>query len=490
MSTAKINLSIFHTNDMHGRLENIARLSYYARRLRAEAAAEGRHVLFWDAGDAADRREKICSASKGVAFYTLLNAMGYSLQTMGNALALPYGPQVMAAVAERADFPILAANCRDGAGPLAPGLQERVLISVSEECRLGVFGLTAPWGGLYALFGLHFPDFIETARAQVRVLRGEGATAVILLSHLGLEDDRKVAQNVPGIDVIIGGHSHSRLETGEEVNGVLIAQAEHYAQTIGRVDLSCDPATGRIVYRSARLYDVPANTPADPAVSDALALAEQETAEILATPIGRLEAALNLDHFAECGIGNLAADALRARWQADAAIVASGQFHKGLPAGVITLGDLDSACFSSANPAISLVTGAQIRQALERGLDPNLAEYEHSGFRGTPIGIPQVSGLRVEYDSRAATGARVQSVLVNGEPLDPDRVYRLAHTDAETMNEYGCLDGLEGLSTQHEVPTILREVLEDYLFRRSPMPEPPRGRWIAVKTPKTNPTGA
>jgi len=145
-----VHLSIFHTNDMHGRLEAMARLSAFARRLRAEAEAQGRLVFFWDAGDAADRRVRFCSISKGAASSPILNAMGYTLQTMGNAISLPYGPQAMAAVAARANFPILAANCRDGDGPLPEGLQEYALIPLPHDLTMGVIGLTAPWGDLYA----------------------------------------------------------------------------------------------------------------------------------------------------------------------------------------------------------------------------------------------------------------------------------------------------------------------------------------------------
>ena len=145
-----VHLSIFHTNDMHGRLEAMARLSAFARRLRAEAEAQGRRVLLWDAGDAADRRVRFCSISKGAAFSPILNAMGYTLQTMGNAISLPYGPQAMAAVAARANFPVLAANCRDGDGPLPEGLQEYALIPLPRGLTMGVIGLTAPWGDLYA----------------------------------------------------------------------------------------------------------------------------------------------------------------------------------------------------------------------------------------------------------------------------------------------------------------------------------------------------
>jgi len=179
-----IHVSIFHTNDMHGRLDAMARLSAYARRLRAEAESEGRLLFFWDAGDASDRRVRLCSVTKGAAFSPILNAMGYTLQTMGNAISLPYGPQAMADVAERADFPVLAANCRDGRKPMPEGLQEYVLIPLPHGLTMGVIGLTAPWGGMYEIFGLHFPDFLAVARRLVKRLRKQGAAPIVVLSQL------------------------------------------------------------------------------------------------------------------------------------------------------------------------------------------------------------------------------------------------------------------------------------------------------------------
>jgi 5'-nucleotidase len=475
-----IELTIFHTNDMHGRLEAISRLSNFARRLRNAAEQAGQTVFFWDAGDAADRRIQICSVTKGAAFSPILNSMRYNLQTMGNAISLPYGPGAMRNVAARADFPILAANCRDGNGPLPEGLQEQVIIPLPGGLQIGILGLTAPWGGMYDIFGLHFPDFIELAQEMVDKMRSTGVSLVVVLSHLGLEDDRQLAKRVRGIDLIIGAHSHDRLPQGEIHNDVLIVQAGEYAQSIGRVDLSILPKTGEIINRIAILLDVPPDEPPDPSVLQAIALAEAEVERIKAQPLGVLQAELNLDHFAECGIGNLTADALRERLDADVAIIASGQFHHSLSAGTVRFGQLDAACFSSANPCLTVATGRQIIHALERGLDPAINQYQHTGFRGTPIGIPQISGLKIWYDDKAPVGEKVTKVYVSDEPIDPGRTYRLAHTDAETMGEYGYLLLEDGQSTQHEVPTIIREAIEDYLHTHSPVPQPVGGRWNPV----------
>ncbi|MCK5316243.1 MAG: bifunctional metallophosphatase/5'-nucleotidase, partial [Anaerolineales bacterium] len=359
-SNKVINITIFHTNDMHGRLQEIARLSNFARRHRDEVQAEGRRVFFWDAGDAADRRLQLCSITKGAAFSQILNAMGYSLQTMGNAISLPYGPQTMKTVAHRVNFPILAANCRDGDGPLIDGLQEYEIFPITNKVKIGVLGLTAPWGGIYEIFGLHFPDFYELAEKKIQELHQKGASLIVVLSHLGLEDDRRLAETVPGIDLIIGGHSHDRLPTGEVHNGVLIAQAGDYAQFLGRVDLTIDADTSQVLSLTAQLLEVPAGETPDQAVLDAITVAEAEAEDIMSQSIGTLKVELNLDHYTECGIGNLATDGLKERMGADAAIIASGQFHTGLPAGTISLGQLDKACFSSANPGLTEVKGIQI----------------------------------------------------------------------------------------------------------------------------------
>ncbi len=475
--SATLPVTLFHTNDMHGRLEAMARLSTVARRLRAEAAAEGRTAFFWDAGDAADRRERLVSATKGAAFGPILRAMGYTLQAMGNAIALPYGPQAMQAVAARSGFPILAANFRDGDGPLPPGLDECALVPLPGAAPIGVIGLTAPWRGLYEMFGLKLPDVHAVAQRLVAALRAQGAGAIVVLSHLGLSDDRRLAEAVPGIDLIIGAHSHDRLPQGEVHHGVLIAQAGQYAEALGRVDLELEPGRGRVVARSAQVIEVPPDTPPDPAVLRAIAEAEREVEALLAAPIGQLAGALDLDYFAECALGSLAADALRERMGADAALVASGLFHQPLPAGTLTRGGLNAACFATANPGVTPVTGAQLLRALERGLEPALIENRYHGLRGTPVGLPQVSGLVVQAERSGPAGQRVRQVLVDGQPLDPQRVYRLAHTDFETFAEVGYV-ALEDLAASwYEVPTILPEVIGDYVRRHSPVPAPPAGRW-------------
>lgn len=480
MAPDRILLTILHTNDMHSNLEAMSRLSAYAKQLRRQLEAEGRIVLFFDAGDAADRRIQFIGVTKGAAFPRILAAMGCQLQTLGNAISVTYGPQAAGAMAQRAEFPVLAANFNNDNGPLVEGVQPYAIFPLSERARLGVVGLTVHAPDIYKdFFNLDTPHFLDAARKWVEIIKGGGARPVVMLTHLGFREDTQLAESVPGIDVIIGGHSHTELPQGELVNGVLIAQTGDLARCLGRVDLELDAQTGAVLAKSAVLLPVPAETPLDPAFEDAVREAEAEAARVLSRPIAVVQEELELDHFAESAVANLGADVVRERMGAEIGIICSGMFHKGLPAGRITLGQLNECTFSTANPQLSRVRGEQILAALERGLTPESLNNYLKAFRGVPVGWPAVSGLVVEYNLEA--DPRVRRVLVNGQPLEPGRLYTVAHTDAEVTTEifpagYFILEENQLLRT--EVPTILREAIEDYLIKHEPVGRPEGPRWV------------
>jgi 5'-nucleotidase len=480
MSTDTLEVTILHTNDMHSHLEAMSRLSAFARSLRQRLEAQGRQVFYFDAGDAADRRERFCSITKGAAFPRILQAMGCDLHTLGNAISVTYGPQAASQMALRYTIPVLAANFQEADGSLVAGVRATASFRLTKGVRIGVIGLTPDMPDISELFALKISDFQAVARQWLERLRRQGAGPLVALSHLGLENDRKLAQSLPELDLIIGGHSHSTLPDGELVNGVLVAQAGDNARFLGRVDLLVDAGSGEVLKKSAALIEIPEDAPLDPLFEDALAEARQEAAQYLAQPIGELQAALDLDYQAECGINNLAADAVRMRMQAEACLLTGGLFHQGLPVGLVTLGNLDAACFSTANPQLSLVRGSQIRAALELALNPERMASQVKAFRGAPLGLPAISGLQVRCDLHAEDGARLRSVLVDGKPLDENRPYRLAHTDAEVKTSTfpaGMLELESGQVLQVEVPTILPEVIADYLRAYSPVPPPVSGRW-------------
>ncbi|NTV35959.1 MAG: hypothetical protein HGA53_03310, partial [Anaerolineaceae bacterium] len=127
--------------------------------------------------------------------------------------------------------------------------------------------------------------------------------------------------------------------------------------------------------------------------------------------------------------------------------------------------------------------GSQLIAAIEKSLDPELMNSYHKVFRGAPVARPVVSGMTIKYAPDAPHGLRVQEIMVNGQPLDPERTYRVAHTDAEVIED-GAPIGYFKLEDDQilkiEVPTIVREVIEDYMQVHSPTPKPQGGRWIKI----------
>lgn len=449
------SITILHTNDIHARIEGLARIATLVARVRA--GQPGTPALFFDAGDSEDTAVRLSNLTKGAAMHRLLSAAGCDAAAVGNAAPLRYGPEVLASHAAAARYPLLLANVRQPDGAPLPGVQPSLLIAAG-GARLGLIGLTADMEGDYTRwFGLDTPEPLALTRELAAALRQDGADAVIVLSHLGLRADRELAAGVQGLaDIIIGAHSHDLLPNGELVGGVLLAHAGEYAQHLGRVDLAWE---GERLVARASVQPVPDDTPPAPAVLAEAAAAEAEVAEFLSTIIGELADPLDFAPDRECGVGNLLADVLRERMGAEVGLAAVGQAFTGpLPGGPLARLALWDVCASPANPGVAALSGAQLGELVRRGLDPAFAAERPRQLRGQPRGLFHLSGASLR-DGR---------LLVGGQPLDPAREYRVAATDWEFEHYGGYTPREWGLRAEFDMRVIVREAIEAYLAAHRP----------------------
>jgi 5'-nucleotidase len=288
-------LTILHTNDIHGRMDQLARIATLARRIRDQPATRGRDCLLCDSGDVEDPTLLESNMTKGSAVYAVLRAAGYDLAAAGNGAALRYGPQAVKDLALRFGQPLLAANLPDPAtGRLVAGLAPFAILNLA-SARVAVIGMTAPMED-YALFGISPLDPVTVLPSLIAKVRGKGARTVILLSHLGAMDDRELAARAPGLDLILGGHSHTELYPPVMVGRTIIAQAGDRGRFLGRLDLDLQPLTGRLTLRRAELIPVTDDIPGDPVTLGAMqaerravaAMSQQVVAE-LADPLDASE---------------------------------------------------------------------------------------------------------------------------------------------------------------------------------------------------------
>jgi len=465
-------LTILHTNDLHGRVPQLMRIATLVRRIRREVEAAGGFCLFVDAGDSEDTTLLESSLTKGSAMNAILRGAGCDYVALGNAVPVRYGPQAVADLSKHFGRPLLCANFLDENGQLVAGL-EPFTVHDFGELKLGIIGATDPGRVYNTFFHMKVPRPDEMLPGLIEQAHAQGAQTILLLSHLGLRDDQRVAENVTGIHVIVGGHSHSELNPPLEINGTLVAQAGEHGKFLGRLDLEVDPATGAIRHFESTLLPIDESIPPDP---DAQSVVESERVRvqtIMGRVVGTLTAPFELTDDRECAAGNLLADALLERVNgAEIAVAIAGHWETGLDAGPLTQGALFAANRSTANPAKLELTGEQIEQYLRIGLNPENAAKSPHALRGKKMGLPHVAGMTVRYDP---SNLETLEIHVAGQPLEKNRKYIVAATDMEFSDWVGYLV-IPDEQVEYEVPTIVPEVLEEYVARHSPVSLPQNGR--------------
>lgn len=468
-----IHLTLLHTNDIHARIDPLLRIATLIRRIRSQVKAAGGYCTVWDGGDAEDTIWLESSATKGSAMMALLHSIGYDLAVLGNATPLRYGPQPIENLAERFGRPLLGANMLDVAtGRPVAGLEPYV-IQAFGDFKMGVIGLTAPMPS-YAFFNtITLGDPLAMLPGLIAKVRSRGAQTVALLSHLASPTDQRIAEQVAGLDLIIGGHDHAKLYPPLVVNGVLIAQAGSLGQFLGRLDLEIDPATGKIAAHTGELIEVGEDIPPDPEAAAALEAERERVRQMLQRVIGELHAPMDKADDRQCAAGNLLADMLLDRVRgAQVALAVICHWTAGLDAGRLTLGALNNALRSTANPARAELSGEQILQFLRQALRPDNAARTLPPLRGAPVGMPHVAGMRVRYDPQTFEPVEVR---IGDEPLQPERRYVVAATDLEFSDILNYLV-IPFDQVEYEVPIIMPEVMEEYIAKHSPLDAPSENR--------------
>lgn len=463
-------ITILYTGDIHGRVERLTRAAYLAQMHRAELMAAGKHVLLLDSGDVEERQLLESDLTEGAAMFRLLKAAGYDASAVGHSAALTYGPHVLASIAQSSGLPLVCANMltRDVHPTPVPGTTPTVIIPCG-PVRVGLIGLTSPMNGLYERFyPVKISDVLDAAWRYAHTLRGQGCEVVGVLSHLGYDLDVQLVQALPDLNFVIGGHSHTLLDYPTDIGGVPICHAGHFGRYLGRLDLTLDER-GRVCQWFGQLIQVPEDGPEAPDVLREWRRIQVEASHIVRETVGHLSDRVDLASDRACGMGQLLADALRVRMEADAALCITGHLRAGLHAGPVSLGDLIRACHSPANAGLAYLTGAQIVRALEFGAAPDIWQQNPHLLRGSVVGIVQVSGLSYQLDHHAPAGKRVSDVRITGHPVDEKATYRVAATDYELMPQRGYVPDLDLGSVDFDSRVPLREILREHFGKFDPL---------------------
>lgn len=464
-------LTILHSNDMHGdflaeEVDNgliggVSMLSGYVSQVRGEE----KNVLYCIAGDMF-RGSVIDSEFRGISTIEIMNMLAPDVVTIGNH-ETDYGVAHLLFIEKCAKFPIINANLHittnnarlfrphhiveiDGMKVLFIGiLTESVLSQTKNEKLIGTF-----------------VDIHEAAQEVARICNTYNALDVdctVLLTHIGFEEDKKLAAQLDpalGVDLIIGGHSHTFLEQPELVNGILVAQAGTGTDQIGRFDLQID--TDRNAIHSYRWQSVPirADTcPKDPALEELIGYYKNATDAKYSRLVTRLKRRLtHPERNRETELGGLLADILKRSLNLDIMLLGSGSVRNTELGPIVLLSDL-TECFPYDDPVHMLrVSGGQLKRMLGYMLRDEVFAGVHSEFY-------QLSeGMRVVYDRASRS---FETFALNGEDVEDERIYRVGLQNYHLMNVekfFGVsLEELSGNGKPRAVTTSCRDILDEYL---------------------------
>lgn len=461
------NLTILHTNDIHGRVTQLSKIASLVRHIREELHQQGDHCLFVDAGDSEDTTLLESSLTKGSAMEGILRGAGCEYVALGNAIPIRYGPQAIVGLANHFGQALLCANMWDQDGRTVDGLQP-IAFETYGGLKVAIIGFTAPIPAYTTFFHLQVGQPAQLLPGLIAEAKTHGAKTIIVLSHLGSAADQELAAQIEGIDVIVGAHDHKELFPPVVVNGTVIVQAGDFGRLLGRLDLKLDAETGRVLHYRGELIPVTEDMPPDPSTQDAIQAQQMRIDVMMNREIGHLPEPFELSDEIECAVGNLLADALLDRFSdAQLSLVLAGHWETGLEAGRLSQGTLFAANRSTANPAKAVLTGAQILQFLREALKPENRLRTIHALRGRAVGGPHIAGGVIHC------GEETEELYaeINGKRIEPEQKYIVVSTDMEFSDYIGYLV-IPDDKIEFEVPTIMPEVLQQYILKQSTLVRP------------------
>ncbi|WP_234987149.1 5'-nucleotidase C-terminal domain-containing protein [Bacillus sinesaloumensis] len=440
--TGKFDLTIMHTNDTHGSLENMPKTVTAVK----EERAKDPNALLLHGGDAFTGT-LFFNEFQGEADLAMLKLLGFDAMTFGNHEfdlgSSAEGHQALVDFVRGANFPFVSANVDFSKDEKFDGIFNDHVATVFEHGQIyngiikevngekvGIFGLTTEETADISSPGtIEFENYLAEASKTVKAFEAQGVNKIIALTHIGFDDnaaidnDLTLAEKVEGIDVIVGGHSHTALEepvvVEEDETPTIIVQTGNANSNLGVLDVVFDD-NGVVIEHEGKLVSI-GSQEADPEATEILAPYKAQVDKVaqeeigVTTPIELENPRTNGDDTKpsvrrnETILGNLITDGMleKAREFTGQNVVMAlqngGGIRAAIDAGPITVGEVITVLPFGNTLATMELTGAELKEAFEISV---------SRFPGENGGFLHVAGGKVEFDSSKPAGERVVEVYI------------------------------------------------------------------------------
>ncbi|GKV69972.1 putative metallophosphoesterase YunD [Sporosarcina sp. NCCP-2716] len=437
-------IHIYHTNDVHSHFENWPGIQQYLTGKRQEHEQAGDAVFVFDLGDFVDRSHPFTEATAGRGNTELLNAAQYDAVTIGNNEGITLPKEDLERLYSGAEFDVIVANLAEADGTSPDWAVPYKQYVTEHGVTVAVIAATAVYEAFYTKLGWTIREpraILINLAARLR----KTSDVVICLSHLGVREDRLLADETNDIDLILGAHTHHLFVQGEWEGDTLLAATGKFGQYVGRVCISVED--GRITGRTASV--IPAGElEADSETEEAFSRKLAEGERLLERTAFHLPRTLGQNLFGTSALSDFFGQALLTYTDADCGLFNAGLFLGSLPGGDVTLRDLHSVLPHPINACVLTITGRSLLDYYRISQNPDWArtEVRGLGFRGTLMGVMIPVNLHME-----------DGILHIGEErVGMQKRYRLATLDMFTFGFF--YPNMKYETIDYLVPELIRDI--------------------------------
>ena len=406
--------------------------------------------------------------SRGEAMIPILNEMG--LEAMTAHWEFAYGPSHLKKLTQKLNYPLLAVNCYQEKNDKLVYPPYTTL--AKGNLLIGVIGVAATIVDKvmpsHFSQGIYFTLGNEELPYYIDKLKAEGVDLIIVLSHLGFPQEVKLAEEVPGIDVILSSHTHNRLKKPFLVNKTIIIQSGCHGSFLGRLDL--DVQNKRIKKYQHQLITVTPDIDPDETVEELTKKVTEPHQDLLKEKVGITRTPLNRNTLLESTMDNLLLKSLLSSCEAELAFSNGWRYGAPVPPGTITMEDLWNII--PVNPPLTMVelTGREIWQILEENAELTFSRDPYKQMGGY---LKRVLGLNLYLKIENPPGQRVQEVFIGGKHINPKRSYSAVYVTSQGVPlHYG--------TNRKDRDINAIDALKDYIQKEKVVESPLTGAVVAV----------
>ncbi|MCR8659016.1 bifunctional metallophosphatase/5'-nucleotidase [Paenibacillus endoradicis] len=466
-------IAIYHSNDIHSRLENSAKIATIINNGRKQYGEE--NVIAVDIGDHMDRARMETEGTDGYIHRELLNETRYDVITLGNNEGLTFtAEQLNAVYSGNNSFQVVCSNIHSTEQEDPNWLLPHLIMEIN-GIKIGFVAATADFTDFYEQMGWQTEEPLQAINTQVANIR-DHVDIIVLLSHLGIKIDEMIAEKCCNIDVIMGAHTHHLLDPPVHINNTLVCAAGKFGSHVGKVTIQLDTVSNELTVFGECIAT--AAYEEQTSITNIISEYGLQAKEVLKRPITILQAPLPTSIERESPLSNLLAMGLRKWCDAEIGLVNSGQLLAGLAVGEVTAGEIHGICPSPINPCRMTLLGKDIKEALEQSILDEFIQLpiRGYGFRGERLGNLAVDGLEIQVKRSNPPMDKIISIKVNGIPLQLDQYYSVGTIDMFTFNV-----GYKSLANYKEVtyclPEFIRYIVEVELMNLNNIDQSHYHRW-------------